>query len=357
MTANVLLGDTMGNSKPGCLAMIVFQLSIATFVIAFALVFAAIAKWLLPWTIPVNLFFVWKLQGTWSDWAWAMLPVLFVGLLTNILSDLWKEISKSLGSHFRRFLRFMNAATPEEQLALRATPWHEEEETEEKEKPTEAENPDNENGEKKKKTRIARMDPTFLLVQGLFISTFAGIFEELLFRWLILIGLMPIVLGLNFVTCGLVRTLHEFVFGPLANFLTLGYIEEYIHFAGGWQFGFAMLCSGMMFKSGHNYQSWLGRTSAWFFGMYMFGITMAYGLPIAIATHFLNNMLVALYSGSRASTEQMRQVAKNMAEKKEIEQALEAAEKNAADSSDQPTPGLIEEGPPPVSSLDPKDWT
>ncbi|MDP4008477.1 MAG: hypothetical protein Q8P68_04780 [Candidatus Peregrinibacteria bacterium] len=279
----------MENQKSGCLKSAAGFLSFSTCILLVAMAI----KHFFPNSIPVDVFFVWKLKGSLAQWIIAVIPVLFMGLMTNILTGCWSEFRSASRSHFVRVRKNRSAGGG---MFIKPLPIHF------------VEDEPNEEGEVNQK-KVARVDPIFILTNGFLTSVVSGVTEEVIFRWLLLLDAMPVILVLNFVTFGLLENLQVHLLGPIANVLTFGYLEEFIFFKDGWQFGFALFWSALQFKSGHNYQQWLARTSSWFFGMYMFGLTMTFGLPIAIAAHFLCNMLISFYAMSTASTERMRKSA------------------------------------------------
>ncbi len=141
-------------------------------------------------------------------------------------------------------------------------------------------------------------------VNGLKISAWAGITEEIAFRWLIFLGAMPsLVLGnFLFFGClgfGFAEWFHLHVWGALANWTTFGILEPQIFDPRMWYVGAALLYSNAFFREGHAYQGIIGIINSWFLGMGFFYLTFNYGLGSAIIVHFLYDVLI--FSGMAAA--------------------------------------------------------
>jgi hypothetical protein len=136
-----------------------------------------------------------------------------------------------------------------------------------------------------------------ILCNGFQVSLAAGVLEEICFRWLIFLGAIVGVKVANFLFFGFIGFgvpewffLH--VFGPLADFTTLGGLGPYLFHPAGWAVGAAMLSANAGFRDGHKYLGFVGYLNSWFMGMYFFWIMFTFGLPIAIAAHFIYDMLI-----------------------------------------------------------------
>jgi len=141
-------------------------------------------------------------------------------------------------------------------------------------------------------------------VNGLRISAWAGITEEIAFRWLIFLGAMPSVVIGNwmFFGCagfGIAEWFHLNVWGTLANWTTFGILEPQIFDPLHWYVGAALLYSNAFFREGHAYQGIVGILNSWFLGMGFFYLTFNYGLGSAIIVHALYDVLV--FSGLAAA--------------------------------------------------------
>jgi hypothetical protein len=128
-------------------------------------------------------------------------------------------------------------------------------------------------------------------IVGTIISLYAGIFEELVFRWFrfftAMVGLQILnFLFFGFIGLGIPEAFAVYIACPIANFFTLGYLEAWLFHPAGWFVGAAMLSSNGRFRDGHMYQGIVGWIDAWFVGMIFFYIMFKYGLFAAMIVHF-----------------------------------------------------------------------
>jgi len=150
-----------------------------------------------------------------------------------------------------------------------------------------------------------------IIARGTLISIFAGIAEEVIFRWLFLLGAIVLVkignfLFFGFLGFGIPSWLHLHAFGPLANWITLGHLEPYLFHSTGWAVGAAMLSANSFFRDGHKYQGSFGWVNSWFIGMFLFWIMFQYGLLAAILAHFVYDLLIFTVLYVDASIERAR---------------------------------------------------
>lgn len=141
-------------------------------------------------------------------------------------------------------------------------------------------------------------NPGETLKGGLILSLFAGITEEIAFRWLIFFNqIVAYTIGnwilFGFTGHGLLEWFYNAVEAPIANFLTLGILSDVLHNSFGWAAGAAMLTSNLKFRDGHAYQGILGWANSWFCGMFFFYLTFHHGLISAILVHILFDIVVA----------------------------------------------------------------
>lgn len=134
--------------------------------------------------------------------------------------------------------------------------------------------------------------PTEVFVKGCGLSLWAGFTEEIIFRWLGFLSSIAFMKFFNFILFGLVAWLFSAVFGPLADWATLGHLHSVLSHESGWWVGAAMLSANSSFRNGHKYQGFLGFTNSWFLGMVFFHCMFHYGLPVAIAVHALYDIAV-----------------------------------------------------------------
>lgn len=152
--------------------------------------------------------------------------------------------------------------------------------------------------------RLQNPSPAQILGGGTLISIWEGVVEEISFRWLIFYATIGTVTLGNFLFFGWLgfgfqEWFHMNVWGPFADWTTLGCLKEYIFFPTGdsdttlsWAVGAAMLSTNAFFRDGHKYQGPLGIINSWFMGMYFFWLSFRFGLPAAIAVHFAYDFLI-----------------------------------------------------------------
>lgn len=136
-----------------------------------------------------------------------------------------------------------------------------------------------------------------ILAGGLAINVIAGTTEEIMFRWLIFLSSTVVVQVANFLFFGwlgfgIAEWFQNVIAGPIANFFTAGFLEQYVNNPAIWMVGAGMISANAFFRDGHKYQGWLGCTNSWFCGMFFFYMTFHYGLVSAMITHFIYNCIV-----------------------------------------------------------------
>ena len=142
--------------------------------------------------------------------------------------------------------------------------------------------------------------PHQIFIVGTLLSVWAGVVEEICFRWLIFLSAVIGAYVLDFVLLGFIglhplQWFYMAVLCPIANFFTLGMLAPYLSGQQlGWAAAAAIISSNEPFRDGHAYQGLFGWVHAWFFGMYMFWLVFNYGLITAIIVHFLFDFLVFL---------------------------------------------------------------
>ncbi len=151
--------------------------------------------------------------------------------------------------------------------------------------------PDNPNKLPSELERLLSRDssPGQILVGGAIISTLAGLFEELSFRWCIFLGMFAMMAFGDVILFGLVSWFHVDILAPVANWATLGYLEPQL-FDANWLIGGSIIYTNSIFRDGHSYQGVLGYTNSWFMGMFFFWIMFNFGLWAAIVVHFAYDM-------------------------------------------------------------------
>lgn len=132
---------------------------------------------------------------------------------------------------------------------------------------------------------------------GYLIAT--SVFEELAFRWIMFLGGIPLLKIINhlffgFAGIGIPERLHIYIIGPIADFTTFGYLNNFLFHEHGWAVGASLLSANAVFRDGHKYQGWFGYFNAWFAGMYFFYIALNYSLLSAIAIHIACNYITLI---------------------------------------------------------------
>ena len=142
--------------------------------------------------------------------------------------------------------------------------------------------------------------PREVLRKGTIISLWAGISEEIFFRWLMfytgIIGFKV----MNTLTFGLTEWFHVHLYGPMANLFTLGVLHDYLLNGAGYAVGAAIITANGRFQKGHQYQGTFGLINSWFLGMIFFHIMFKHGLLAAMFVHFLYDELVFCAAAGRA---------------------------------------------------------
>lgn len=202
------------------------------------LIVVPLIMWLFPKAVPFGFFELWHLEGNFASWFSYSWPILA-----------WGAFLATMVSIFTR------------------NTWE-----------------DNHNAEGN-------------LIKGYGISAFAGIMEEIGFRWIIFMSAIISVKVSNFLFFGwlgfgLGEWLQVHFFGPVCNFLTIGLLSEQLVNPANWAIGAGLLSANAFFRDGHKYQGPLGYINSWFCGMFLFAIVFKFGLPVAIVVHFLYDVIV-----------------------------------------------------------------
>lgn len=151
----------------------------------------------------------------------------------------------------------------------------------------------------KRNDREVNRNAEAILGIGCLVSTWAGIAEEIAFRWLIFYDQIIGYKILNWLLFGwagfgLFEWIYLHITGPIANFFTLGYLEPILFDGFGWAIGAALLTSNGKFRDGHIHKGFLGWINSWFVGMFFFYLMFQYGLIASIIVHFLYDMLIII---------------------------------------------------------------
>ena len=142
--------------------------------------------------------------------------------------------------------------------------------------------------------------------RGLWLSLNAGVFEELIYRWLIFVNAMVLLRFFNFITFGFVKFFYTHALIPLADFTTFHALHPYLLHDGSWVFGAAIVSAAARFRSEHAYLGFLGWVNSWFMGMLLFYLMFNYGLATAIVAHFLYDAIIFTFRGLTSEKPQYR---------------------------------------------------
>jgi hypothetical protein len=141
---------------------------------------------------------------------------------------------------------------------------------------------------------------TDMFLGGLIVSTWAGVVEEISYRWLLFYGSIISVKIANFIFLGfvginIVAWIHLHIVGVIADVATLRYLHDFLFHPASWAVGAGILASSAGFRQGHAYQSILGWIDSWFFSMLMFYILFQYGIVACIVLHFAYDLMLIYF--------------------------------------------------------------
>jgi hypothetical protein len=204
----------------------------------FGAIFVAVVLAIWPDTLPFSFFQLWKTSGSVGDWLRAAIPIF-----------IW-------GAGFTAVVSILTRNKPEE----------------------------NRNAE-------------FNFGKGFLLSLWAGVMEEICFRWLIfmssIIGVKIVnFLIFGFLGLGIPELLQVYILGPIANFFTLGLLADVLVRPEAWAVGAGLLSANGFFRDGHKYLGIIGYVNSWFIGMFMFYLLFTYGLLACIVVHFLYDLAI-----------------------------------------------------------------
>lgn len=148
-----------------------------------------------------------------------------------------------------------------------------------------------------RKIETIEESPKKILAGGFISSAFAGITEEISFRWLIFLHCIWVIQLTNYIFFGFAgfgisEWIYTIILIPIASFLSLGALDAILYSPIGWFIGAAVLLSNAMFRDGHKYLGLLGYVNSWFVGLYLFYLMFEFGLISSIVIHFLYDMVI-----------------------------------------------------------------
>lgn len=141
-----------------------------------------------------------------------------------------------------------------------------------------------------KKSRA--VTPGEVALEGLGVSLFAGVVEELLYRWFMLFGGMFLLNILNFLTFGLVKWVNVELLIPVTNWLTFGILSPQLTNDSSWLFAAAIIFANSSFRDAHEHRGFITYINAWILGIVFFYVMFNYGLLAAIVTHVLYDLCI-----------------------------------------------------------------
>jgi hypothetical protein len=127
---------------------------------------------------------------------------------------------------------------------------------------------------------------------GMYTSVRAGVLEELIFRWLLVLAAPAILTLVNWITFGLAKWIHTHWLLPFANWVTFGILEPQLSNASNWVMAAAILYAAGAFRNGHAYLGLVGYINSWFIGMVMFYLVFNHGIITAIVAHFVYDAII-----------------------------------------------------------------
>lgn len=135
-------------------------------------------------------------------------------------------------------------------------------------------------------------------ILGILISFWAGITEEIAFRWILFLSAIVTIQGVDWILGGflfgngLAYWIYTQVLIPVADWATCSQLTEYLYNSSGWAIGAAILSTNGKFSDGHSYQGFIGWINSWFVGMFMYKVVWECGLPSAILVHVVYDIII-----------------------------------------------------------------
>ncbi len=150
-----------------------------------------------------------------------------------------------------------------------------------------------------------------LLVGGFITSVFAGVMEEIAFRWVFFLNAIWLIQLLNwlffgFAGFGISEWFYLSLLTPVADFATLGLMHDILYHPLGWFVGAAVIGANAKFRNGHKYLGIIGLINSWVIGMFLFWLMFNYGLVVCIIVHFLYDLFIHVVCYFDAAYERSR---------------------------------------------------
>lgn len=136
-----------------------------------------------------------------------------------------------------------------------------------------------------------------LLGRAIWLSMNAGIWEELIYRWLTFFSAMVLLPFFDYLMGGfafghgIIHWLYTAIFLPVANWATFGSLSPQL-LASNWILGAAVISATSDFCEAHKYLGILGYINSWFLGMVFFWLMFHYGIFTAMLAHALYDLIL-----------------------------------------------------------------
>ena len=149
---------------------------------------------------------------------------------------------------------------------------------------------------------------TTAVLRGLWLSINAGVWEELIYRWLLFVTSMVLLPFFNLITFGLVKWFFGTLFVPFVNWISFHSLEQQLHY-GPWFFGAALVSAAADFRKAHVHLGPIGWINSWFGGLALFYIMFHYGLFVAIVAHIVYDIIIFTLAAATAEAGNDRELA------------------------------------------------
>lgn len=134
--------------------------------------------------------------------------------------------------------------------------------------------------------------PGLILRRGAWISLNAGVFEELIYRWLLFFTAMVVLRALNAISLGAVEWMYTTVLLPLVDVVTFGALSPHLVDHPRWLLGAALVSANAAFRRAHQRATLIGRANSWAMGMVYFWLLLTYDMRAAMVVHTAYDLVV-----------------------------------------------------------------
>ncbi len=144
------------------------------------------------------------------------------------------------------------------------------------------------------KNNIPAENPKQNLANDIFYSIYGSMLEGVLFRWLIFLNFIWIIKLFDWLGSGVFEWLYISLIAPLVSLSSFGLIDNIIYHPYGWAIGAAIIITNAIKTKNHVRLGIFGLTNSWYIGLYLFALTLQFGLWASIAIHFLYDATIDL---------------------------------------------------------------